>query len=63
MISPAIDGKAGRDERFAGDARDRILREDRVEHAVGDLVGNLVGMAFGNGFGREEMAAVAPHEK
>ena len=54
------DGEAGRDERLARDARDRILREDRVEDAVGNLVGDLVGMPFGNGLGRKQMAACAP---
>ena len=55
------DGKAGRDERFARDAANRILREDRVEDGVGDLVGDLVGMSFGDGLGREQVAALTAH--
>ena len=42
------DGQAGRDQRLARDARHRVLREDRVENAVGNLIGDLVGMTFGN---------------
>ena len=40
--------KAGRDQRFTGDTRGRILGKDGVQHGVGDLVGDLVGMALGN---------------
>ncbi len=54
-------GESGRDERLAGDARHRILRQDGVEDAVGNLVGDLVGMTFGDGFRCEQMAAVSPH--
>ena len=34
----------------------RVLREQGVEHRIGDLVGDLVGVAFGDRLGREEMA-------
>ena len=33
----ADDDQAGRDEGLAGDAAERVLREDRVEHGVGNL--------------------------
>ena len=36
------DDEAGRDQRLAGDAAVRIVREDGVEDGVGDLVGDLV---------------------
>ena len=49
------------DQRFAGDARARVVREHGVEHGVGDLVGDLVGMSFGNRFGGEQV--VAGHRK
>ena len=49
------DRHAGLDHRFAGHARALVLREDRVEHGIGNLVGDLVRMAFGNGFGGEEI--------
>ena len=51
------DAEARGHERFAGDARALVLRQDRVEHGIGDLVGDLVRVAFGNGFGGEEIAA------
>ena len=53
--------EAGRDERFAGDAAFRILRQDGVEDGVGNLIGNLVGMSFGYGLRRKQMAAVTAH--
>ena len=46
--------QAGVAQRLGGDARARVLREDRVEDGVRDLVGHLVGVAFGDGFGGEE---------
>ena len=51
------DDPGGRDG-FAGDARDGIQREDRVEHRVRNLVAELVGMAFGDGFGSKESAHI-----
>jgi hypothetical protein len=54
------DRQAGRHERFACDACNGILRQDGIEHAIGNLIGNLVGMSFSNGFGRKKMAAT-PH--
>ena len=47
------DGDARLDERFAGDARLRVAREQGVQHRVRDLVGDLVRMAFGDGLGGE----------
>ena len=41
------------DERFARDAGTRILREARVEHAVGDVVRDFVRMSGADGFGRK----------
>ena len=46
--------EAGVAQRLGGDARARVLLEDRVEDGVGDLVGHLVGVALGDGFGCEE---------
>ena len=46
--------EAGVAQRLGGDARARILREDRVQDGVGDLVRDLVGMAFRDGLGGEE---------
>ena len=48
------DDQAGVAQGLGGDARARILLEDRVEDGVGDLVGDLVGVAFGDRFGGEE---------
>jgi hypothetical protein len=48
------DDQAGVDERLARHAARRVVGEDGVEHAVGDLVGDLVGMALGDGLGGEE---------
>ena len=45
-------------QRFAGHMRVRVLRQQRVQHGVGDLVGYLVGVAFGHGFGGEEIFAL-----
>ena len=42
------DGQPRRHERFARDAGDRILREDGIENAVGNLIGDFVGMTFGD---------------
>ena len=50
-------GDARLHQRFAGDARLRVAREDRVQHGVGDLVGDLVGVPFGNGLGGEQVVA------
>ena len=36
------DDEAGRDQRLAGDAPVRVVREDGVEDGVRDLVGDLV---------------------
>ena len=41
---------AGRSGALTGHAGHGILREDCVEHAVGDLVTDLVGMPLGHGF-------------
>ena len=55
------DDKPGRDERFAGDAALRILREDGVEDRIGNLIGNFVGVSLGYGLRRKQMAAVTAH--
>ena len=44
------DDEIGGCERFAGDARFRILRKQGVENGVGYLVADFVRMAFGNRF-------------
>ena len=48
VISPATTTRPGRDQRLAGDAAVRVVREDGVEDRVRDLVGDLVGMALGD---------------
>ncbi len=42
---------AGRRGHFAGHVRVRILREDGVQHGVGDLVADFVRVSFGHGLG------------
>src|SRR5439155_14315208 len=51
----------GGDERLAGDAADRILRENRIENGIGNLIGDLVGMTFGDRFGGEEVPSLTAH--
>ncbi len=53
------DHEAGVHERLAGHAAGRIVTQDGVQHAVGDLVGDLVRMALGDGLGREQVLVVA----
>src|SRR5207245_2798904 len=48
------DDEPRRDQRLAGTARSRVVREDRIEHRVRDLVGDLVGVALGYGLRCEE---------
>src|SRR5262249_7102697 len=55
------EGEAGRDQRFAGNAADGILREDGVENRVRDLIRDLVGMPFGHRLRRKEMTSVTAH--
>ena len=50
------DAQAGREQRLARHARERVLGEDGVEHAVRDLVGDLVGVPFGHRLRGEESA-------
>ena len=45
---------AGGAGSLAGYVGVRILREDRVQHGVGNLITDLVGMAFGYGLRRKE---------
>ncbi|CDB87766.1 putative uncharacterized protein PY07799 [Firmicutes bacterium CAG:170] len=52
--------EAGRGRAFTGDARLRVLRQNGVQNAVGDLVADLVGMSFGHGF-RGENSLVFVH--
>ena len=47
------DDEAGRHERLARDATDRVVGQHRVEHRVGDLVGDLVGVTLGDRLGRD----------
>ncbi len=49
------DADAGGDEHLTGDATHGVLREDRIENAVGDLVGDFIGVAFGHRFGCKKM--------
>src|SRR5262249_59530944 len=55
------DGEGRRDQRFAGDAADRVLGEDRVENGIGNLIGDFVRMSFGDRLGREKMPAPTAH--
>jgi hypothetical protein len=48
--------EAGVAQRLGGDARILVLREDGVEHRVGDLVRDLVRVTLGNRLGCEEKA-------
>src|SRR5581483_3663950 len=52
------DDEAGGDERLAGDAAVRVLREDGVENGVRDLVGDLVRVTLGDRLGREGEGAL-----
>ena len=47
--------EARRRRGLAGDARVRVLADDRVEDGVGDLVAHLVGVTLGHRFGGEEV--------
>ena len=40
-----------RHERLTGNASLRILRENRIEDAVGNLIGEFIGMPLGHGLG------------
>ncbi len=46
---------SGDRKRFHGNARVRIVLDERVEDRIGDLIGQLVGMPLGNRFAREEL--------
>ncbi len=45
------------DECLAGDARSRVLCNQRIEHRIGDLITDLIRMTFRNRFRREYVAA------
>ncbi len=45
----------GGGQGFAGDARLRILRQEKIDNGIRDLVRDLVRMAFGNAFGSEQI--------
>ena len=47
--------QVGRTQRLAGDARTRILSQQRIQHAIGDLVSHLVRVAHADGLAGEEM--------
>ena len=49
------------EQTFAGHSRVRILLQDRIEDAVGNLVGHLVGMAHRHGFAGEQVAVMVRH--
>ncbi len=51
--------QAGGAQRFGGDARVFVLREDGIEDRVGDLVGDLVRVTFGDRLGGKEETAAA----
>jgi hypothetical protein len=57
-ISPRHDHEARVHERFARDTAQRIVLEDGVQHAIGDLVGDLVRVALGNGFRGEQVLVI-----
>src|SRR5262249_9160320 len=48
-------------QRLARDAAVRILRQEGVENAVGNLIGHLVGMAHRDRFACEQIAVVLGH--
>ena len=49
--------QAGVAQRLGGDARGLVLRQQRIEHRVGDLVRDFVRVAFGNRLRREQETA------
>ncbi len=49
------DDQAGLDQRLAGDATLRVLRQQGVEDGVGDLIADLVGMSLVHRLGRENV--------
>ena len=55
------EGDAGRDERLAGHAALRVLREDGIEDRIRDLVGDLVRVTFRDRFRREEVPSATAH--
>ena len=52
-----------RAERLAGDTGLRVLLQERVEDAVGDLVGNLVRVAHAHGFARKQHLRTLRHAR
>ncbi len=58
---PRDHDQARRDERLARDPSEGIVRQDRVQHRVGDLVGHLVGMTLGHRLRREQRQLVVGH--
>ena len=55
------DDQPGCEQRLTSHSRVRILSQDGVEYAVGNLVRHLVRMAHGYGFAREKIAIVIRH--
>ena len=51
------DDMIGGDERFAGNARQRIRGQVKIHHSIGNTVANLVGMAFRYRFTRKEVVS------
>jgi hypothetical protein len=46
--------QAGVHQRFGGDTREFVLREDRVQNRVGNLISDFIGMPLRDGFGGKE---------
>ena len=55
---PGDEGEAGGDQGFASHVGIRVLGQDGIQDAVGNLVGDLVRMSLGHGFGTEEIPAL-----
>ena len=53
--------QAGRQQALARDAGVRVLRQQGIENAVGDLIGHLVGMTHRDRFAREQVTVVLRH--
>src|SRR3990172_4002819 len=51
----ADESKAGGHERFACNARVRVLCQERIEDGVGNLIGNLVRMSLRDGLRSEQI--------
>ena len=52
------DASAGGDQHFARHTPGGIVRQDRVQHGVGNLIGNLIRMTFRDRFRGEKMSLI-----